>query len=259
VAPQRWNVDTSAPGRSSQTGIFADDGGFFAANREGIGWDVNRYHWLDWTESGLYREFPEEYPRNPVPEARAVVGTVTDVDPEWIVDYHRQGIYTIDEDATYNPDDPREAYRRGEYPPDPSDDGGGDVVSTSLFWGIHEDVPEETLNRSKQLAWTIYDDVKDVEGTTVSRYPGGTYPGIARNAYGRGGYPTVLFEISAGTLGNRAFRIRQVFPSMLAASTAVAEGTVHDADPDAVRRLPERHVEGFIAGDGEVGRPHRGP
>jgi hypothetical protein len=132
-------------------------------------------------------------------------------------------------------------------------------VSTSLFGGIHEDVPEETLNRFKQLAWTIYDDVKDVEGTTVSRYPGGTYPGIARNAYGRGGYPTVLFGISAGTLGDRAFRIRQVFQSMLAASTAVAEGTVHDVDPDAVRRLPERHVEGFIAGDGEVGRPHRGP
>lgn len=249
VARQRWNVDTSAPARSSQAGIFADDGGFFTANRAGIGWDVNRYHWLDWTESHLYRNFPDEYARNPVPEARAVVGAVTDVDPEWIIDYHRQGIYTIDEDATYDPDDPGEAYRRGEYPPDPDDDGGGDVVSTSLFWGIHEDISEDTLNRSKQLVWTIYDGIRDIEGMTISRFPGGTYPGIARNAYGRGGYPTALFEISAGTLGDRAFRIQQVFQSMLVASTATAEGSVSDVDPDNVRRLPERHANDFIAGE----------
>ena len=41
VARQRWNVDTSAPARSSDAGIFADDGTFFTANREGIGWNVN--------------------------------------------------------------------------------------------------------------------------------------------------------------------------------------------------------------------------
>lgn len=249
VARQRWNVDTSAPARSSDAGIFADDGTFFTANREGIGWDVNRYHWFDWTESPLYRNFPDEYPRNPVPEARAVVGSVTDVDPEWIIDYHRQGIYTIDEDATYDPDDPGEAYRREEYPPDPDNHGGGDVVSTSLFWGIHENIPKETLDRSKQLVSTIYDGIRDLKGTTVSRFPGGTYPGITRNAYGRGGYPTALFEISAGTLGDRAFRIEQVFRSMLAASTATAEGSMFDVDPDNVRWLPERHVNDFIAGE----------
>lgn len=251
VARQRWNVDTSAPARSSGTGIFSEDGGFFTANRAGVGWDVNRYHWLDWTESPLYREYPDEYARNPVPEARAVAGLVTDVDPDWILDYHRQGIYTVDEDATFDPENPEAAYQRREYPPDPDDDGGGDVVTTSLFWPIHEDVPEETRGQSKRLAWTIHDGLGAVEGTTVSRYPGGTHPGITRNAYGRGGYPTVLFEVSAGTLGDRAFRIRQVVRSVLAATTAIAEGSVDDVDADNVRRLPERHVDGFIAGGGE--------
>ncbi|GAA0250464.1 M14 family zinc carboxypeptidase [Haladaptatus pallidirubidus] len=245
VARQRYNVDTDAPARGEGDDIFGGDAGFYTADDAGIGWDINRYHWFDWTESNLYNNLPDEYPENPVPEARAVLSATEEIDPEWIVDYHRQGTYTTDPDVTFDPENPGEAYERGTYPPDPDASGAGDIVTSSLFWPINDGVSEEAQDLSKQIVSVMYNELTEFEQSTISRYPGGTYAGIARNGYGLAGYGSVLYELSTGTLGDREFRMQQVFTSLLAAIRATATGSLYEINPESVSQLPERETNGF--------------
>lgn len=255
VARQRYNVDTDAPERGESAGIFGADAGLFTAPEAGIGWDINRYHWFDWSESNLYQASPDEYPENPVPEARAIDDLIEEVDPHWIIDFHRQGEYVVDPDATFDPENP-EAESEEEYPPDPDDTGAGTIVTGSLFWPINEGVSENVQDLSKQVVSTIYDELTEFDQATYSRYPGGTYAGIARNAFGLSGRGSVLFELSAGTLGDREFRIRQVFEGLVAAVEATADDSLYEVDPDNVEELPERESNSFTV-EGES-RARRG-
>ncbi|WP_254543122.1 M14 family zinc carboxypeptidase [Halomarina pelagica] len=246
VARQRYNVDTDAPARGEGDDVFGGDAGFYTSGLEGIGWDVNRYHWPDWTESDLYRALPDRYPENPVTEARVVLDAVERVDPDWVVDYHRQGTYCVDPDAAFDPANPGAAYERGRYPPAPDDDGGGELVTASLFWPIAEGVPTAARTLSKRLVWTMFESLDALDRSTVTRYPGGTHRGVARNAYGLQGRGSVLFELSTGTLGDREFRVRQVFESLLAALEATADGSLRRVDPNRVTELPERETNNFV-------------
>lgn len=245
VARQRYNVDTDAPAADEGSGIFGSDTGIFTASDEGIGWDINRYNRHDWTEHELYQTLPEEYPENPVPEARAVIDAIDDVDPKWIADFHRQGSYVVDYqsefdlDEVLNPDE-EEDEEMPDYPPDPDDPGDGDIVTGSMFWPINPNVDEEVRDLSKQVVYTMYDELSGFDRANYTRYPGGTFGGIARNGHGLAGYGSVLFELSAGTLGDREFRIRQVFEAVLSAAHATADGSLYDVDPDSVDELPER-------------------
>lgn len=241
VARQRYNVDTDAPARAGAD-IFGADIGIFAADRPFVGWDINRYHWADWTESDLYQSYPEKFPENPVKEARVLYDTVETVDPDWIIDYHRQGEYVVDEDRKFDPDlYPEEEVDEPEpYPSDPDDAGAGNIVTSSLFWPINEDVPEEAQNLSKRLVYTMYDELTADSEADVTWYPGGTYAGIARNAHGLQGRGSVLFELSAGTLGSREYRVQHVAESLLTALNATADGSLSDVDPSNVQQIPGR-------------------
>ncbi len=245
VARQRYNVDTDAPADDEGSDIFGADNGIFAASDEGIGWDINRYNRHDWTEHELYQNFPDEYPENPVPEARAVIDMVDDVDPKWIADFHRQGEYVVDYESEFDiddvlGDDEDDDEEMADYPPDPDDPGDGDIVTGSMFWPINPDVDEEVQDLSKQVVYTMYDALSGFDGANYTRYPGGTFGGIARNGHALAGHGSVLFELSAGTLGDREFRVRQVFEAVLATAHATADGSLDDVDPDDVDELPER-------------------
>lgn len=239
VARQRYNVDTDAPARGSGDDIFGGDAGFFTAPEADIGWDVNRYHWPDWEDSPTYETAPEEYPENPVPESRALLHMVDDRDPQWIIDFHRQGEYVVDYDSTFDPENPN-ADTEPQYPPDPDDSGAGDIVTASVFWPINEGVSAEAQDLSKQMVSRIYDELTEYDEATVTRYPGGTYGGIARNGYGLQGLGSVLFELSAGTLGDREFRVQQAMKGLLSVVEGTADGSLYDIDPESVTELPER-------------------
>ena len=239
VARQRYNVDTDAPARGEGDDIFGGDAGFFTADEPNIGWDINRYHWPDWEDSPTYQNAPDEYPENPVPESRAMLEMVDERDPEWIIDFHRQGEYVVDYEFEFDPENPDEEPER-EYPPDPEDPGGGDIVTASVFWPINEDVSQDTQDLSKQMAYTIYDELSEYDQADVTRYPGGTYGGIARNGYGLQGLGSILFELSQGTLGDRQYRIQQTMEGLLSVVAATADESLYDVDPDNVTELPER-------------------
>lgn len=268
VARQRYNVDTNAPQEAGAT-IFGATLGIFAADNPFVGWDINRYHWADWTESDLYQNYPEKFPENPVKEARVLTEAVNEkIDPDWIVDYHRQGEYMVKEDATYYPEYPEppyeEKYNVGyspeNYPPDPNAAGGGNIATSSVFWPINENVEEEVMEFSQQLASVMYNELTTDSNVdmmkanaghdpNVTWYQGGTYAGIARNAHGLQGRGSVLFELSQGTLGSRAYRVQHVAESLLAVTKATATGAVHDVDPSNVTQLPGRGESVVVEGD----------
>lgn len=263
VARQRFNVDTDAPAEAGAD-IFGADIGIFAAEEPFIGWDINRYHWPNWEDSDLYQSYPEKYPENPVPEAVAVDSRLEELDAEWIIDFHRQGEYVVNEDLTFVD---RQKYIDGElgaedevYPPDPDDPGAGNIVTSSLFWPINENVSEDARNLSKQLVYTMYDEVtteSDTDMMTVGEehnvdstwYPGGTYAGIARNGFGLRGAGSVLFEVSAGTLGNRLYRVQHVAEAFLAAVKATADGSLTDVDPTDIQKIPGRGSSVTVEGE----------
>jgi hypothetical protein len=273
VINQRESVDTDAP-QAAGASIFGATLGIFAADNPFVGWDINRYHWADWTESDLYQNYPEKFPENPVKEARVLVEAVNEkVDPEWIIDYHRQGEYVVAEDAKFYPEYPDPAYEEKyevgydpeRYPPDPDDPGGDNIVTSSLFWPANPDVSEETRDYSKQIAYTMYDavttssddDVDTVDAghtPNVTWYPGGTYAGIARNAHGLQGRGSVLFELAAGTLGSRLYRVQHVAESLLALAKATADGSLSNVDPSNVQEIPGRG-SGVVA-EGEETEPY---
>lgn len=205
--PQRYNVDTDAPSRDTSEG-------FFTAWSDGVGWDINRYHDPAWEESRLYQNHPDEYPENPVPEAVAVQEAVNEVDPLWIADVHNQG--------TYKDDD-------------------GDMINSSIFWPIHEDVSEDVQNLSKQLCRVIYDHVQPFGYSNITQYPGGTYPGIARNGYGLRGIGSVLIEHRAG-IGQKSQGSlnRMALEQLMSMFEATADRSLFEIEPDSAEEIPKR-------------------
>lgn len=252
VVPHRFNVDTDAPADDPESDIFGADTGIFAAEDPGVGWDVNRYNRHDWTEHELYQNYPDEYPENPVPEAVAVHEMMADVDPEWIIDFHRMGSFMVDYETEWqgpewalDDDEPEEPEEESDawVPPDPDDPGDGFIGTGAMLWPLHEDVDPEIREVSQQLVITMRDALiepdDELQRVEYARYPGGTYGGIARNGHALAGYGSVLVELAGGTLGDRLFRARQAFEAMLVSVEASADGSLYSVDADRVDELPE--------------------
>ncbi|MGH3646551.1 MAG: M14 family zinc carboxypeptidase [Micromonosporaceae bacterium] len=177
----------------------------------GRGFDVNRWH------------DPAVSPdANPVPEAAAVQRTFARYSPALVIDYHHQGSYRSDD---------------------------GDMITTSIFWPNASGVPEPALTLSRQTCVVINDTLTHYGFAEVSQYPGTLPRGIARNAYGLQGAGSVLVELRGG-IGQKSsgMLVRTAYVVMGSMLEAVAEGTVHDADPARADEIPLR-------GPG-VGDPH---
>jgi hypothetical protein len=77
-------------------------------------------------------------------------------------------------------------------------------------------------------------------GANVSRYPGGDYEGIARNAYGILGSSSLLVELSDLPAGQVELQIRSAYASMMATAQGAADGSLWRADPARADSIPER-------------------
>lgn len=200
----RTNYDPDAPDSDPEEGIHTREDG----------WDPNRYHRYDWEESTLYGSHPDEYSENPVPEARNVVELAREIDPEWVLDCHRQGAHV---------------------------DSNGDLIDVSLGWPQNPDVPDDAQELSQQVAATLYDrlpEVEDRECNVTEFTPAGEYPGIARNAHALAGNGSVLLEMSTATRGGIGYRIGTTAEAILLLVEATADGSLHEADPDRVDEIP---------------------
>ena len=168
----------------------------------GVGYDINRFH------NPLT---PIE--ENPVPEARAILRHWHATHPAVVVDYHMQGRYL-------QPD--------------------GRETTASILWPTSPLAEERAVTASRRLAVRNYDAMRLVAGAVVTRYPGGDYEGIARNAYGILGSASLLVELSNLPAEQVEFQIRTAFVSMVATAQGAADRTLWLADPARADDIPER-------------------
>jgi hypothetical protein len=204
----RYNDDSTAPARNTSEG-------FYTSWASGVGWDINRYHWVtDWEESTLFQNHPLDYPTNPVPEAQAVIDAFNAYTPEWIADFHHQGTYVTDD---------------------------GENITSSILWPRNEDVLDSIVILSKQLCVVIMDHMEKFGFSVVTDYPGGTYAGIARNGYGLAGAGSILVELKGG-IGQKSggMIIKHAYEQMMAILNATADGTLGSVDYSRADDIPPR-------------------
>ena len=232
----RGNADFDAPPRDSRgcfdavgnvvpalfdqgRGVFSTtyvdpDGNLFS------NYDINRYHWPDWSQSWQILCNPGlpgsnfDPNQNPVPEAEAVVNAFQDYMPLWMADFHHQGTYVTED---------------------------GENVTSSILWPRTEDVLEEYISLSKQLCVNIYDHMQQFGFATVTLYPGGTFAGIARNAYGLMEAGSILVELKGG-IGQKqsGMIIKHAYEQMRSILEATADESLYDIDPARSDEIPPR-------------------
>ena len=197
--PRRGNADFSAEPRDTGQcpaagGSDVDGTGIFSTrfrDTMDYSYDANRYHWGDWTESWQFLcnvdgNGDPIYPDNPVPEAIAVLDTFHKYQPFWAVDVHNQGFNVVDPDQCAADD----ACRPGQY------------VTGSILWPTNPDVDVSVVDRSKQMTLVMKKRSLEIGNVELTRYNGGSFPGIARNAYGLLGGGSVLFEVAGQIEGS---------------------------------------------------------
>lgn len=117
-----------------------------------------------------------------------------------------------------------------------------------MLWPTNADVAERSVAFSKQLALVMKAESMRLEDAELTRYNGGNFPGIARNAYGllgseriENGEPapvggSVLFEISGQSddplpARERSRRVDLAEELLWAALEATADGSVQRVNP----------------------------
>jgi hypothetical protein len=261
----RGNTDFDAPSRFSRDCFFEDGTIDPSQLDEGRGvfsttyvapdgtrmssYDINRYHWPDWSESWQVVCNPGLGGRhydpalNPVPEAVGVRAVYDAYGPIWVVDVHNQGSSVINDDT------------------DPDVNRPNWLVTGSITWPTNEDVDEDARDLSKQLTVVMKKrslELGNMEFTNYIRQRadgsfirGGPFPGIARNAFGLLGTErilggelgpvggSVLVEIRGQgqkSIGMLKTNAREIVWSVLAAT---ADGSLFAVDPaEASALLP---------------------
>ena len=273
--PDRGNGDLTAPVRNSRD-CFDDDGnldpGVFDRGRgvftdrfvnDGTLWhyDMNRYHWPDWSQSwqilcnpGLAGTSVHFDPiESPVPEAAGVIDAYNVYQPIWVIDVHNQGPSVIDEEEKSEDD----AYRLNR------------LVTGSILWPTNAEVEPAALELSQQMALIMKKRSIELGYAEITRFNGGDFPGIARNAYGLLGSErilngeldpvggSVLLEILGQTEGSLNFnlgqksigKLRNVAGELvLAVIEATADGSVFLEDVGEVDNL-------ILMNDPNIGNP----
>ncbi|GII54808.1 hypothetical protein Pth03_31970 [Planotetraspora thailandica] len=187
--------------RFQRQNVDPDCSGAFC--RTGVGFDINRYH-----DPAMAPE------ANPVPESAAIQRMVRSWRPDITVDYHHQGSYR-------QPD--------------------GSLATASILWPTNSGVTPQVLTASKRVASVVYTSLEDYGFADVSRYPGESLAGIARNSFGLQGSASLLIELR-GDLGQKSsgYLIRTAYASMAALLQAAADGSLATADPAVADAIPAR-------------------
>lgn len=187
--------------------------------QRGRGYDVNRYHsYLADATVDPYTGGP-----NPVPEAVAMRLLYDERQPDFVMDLHHQGSY-VDDD--------------------------GDLITGSTLWPNATEAAEElgrtdefaeAVELSKRVVSTMVTELDQYGYANITKYPGTTTPGIARNAYGLLGAGSVLFEMRGG-IGTKSngYIAKTAYRAAKSVVEAAADGSLYDADIAIAEALPER-------------------
>lgn len=205
-------------GRGVYSTTYVDPDGIFLSN-----YDINRYHWPDWSQSDQIRCNPDIFTmngdpnfdpdQNPVPEAVAVLNAFQAYGPIWMADFHHQGTYVTDD---------------------------GENITSSILWPTNTDVLPAPLKLSQQLCVQINDHMQQFGFATITLYPGGSFPGIARNAYGLAGAGSILVELKGG-IGQKqsGMIIKHAYEQMWTILETTADGSLFGIDETRVDEIED--------------------
>ncbi len=187
--------------------------------QRGRGYDINRYH--------SYLESADVDPytggTNPVPESVAMRMLYDERQPEVVIDFHHQGSYV---------------------------DGEGDLITGSTLWPNAEAAAQElgvedrfndAVSLAKKVVSVMVTELDQYGYANITRYPGTTTPGIARNAYGLLGAGSVLFEMRGG-IGTKSngYITKTAYKAAKSVVAAMADSSLYTADIAVADALPDR-------------------
>ncbi len=187
--------------------------------QRGRGYDINRYHsFLDEADVNPYVGGP-----NPVPESLAMRLLYDERQPLVVIDFHHQGSYV---------------------------DPEGDLITGSTLWpnatataiALGREVEfAAAVELAKKVVSVMVTELDPYGYANITRYPGTTTPGIARNAYGLLGAGSVLFEMRGG-IGTKSngYITQTAYRAAKAVVAAMADGSLFDADIAIAEALPPR-------------------
>jgi hypothetical protein len=186
----------------------------------GRGYDINRYH--------SFLPNPEAHPygtscgSNPVPEAVAVRLIYDQTNPSVVIDFHHQGSLV---------------------------DENGRLVTGSTMWPTALSKAEElgivpqfetAVELSKRVVSVMVSGLDRYGFANVTCYPGGTGPGIARNAYGLLGAGSVLFEMRGGIgIKSNGYITKMAYKAAKSVVEGLADGSLYWADTSVAENLPD--------------------
>ena len=159
---------------------------------------------------------------NPVPEALAMRLLFDERQPLIVIDFHHQGSYV---------------------------DPEGDLITGSTLWPNATstavalgklDLFEPAVELAKQVVAVMVTELDSYRYANITRYPGATTPGIARNAYGLLGAGSVLFEMRGGIgVKSNGYITQTAYNAAKAVIVALADGSLFDADIAIADALPD--------------------
>jgi len=230
ILEQRYNYDPLAPnartyardvlGWSTNTRLDNETYGMYSS--AGVGWDLNRFNFIDWTTSPMYRLLG--WPENPGTEAACVAQAVATLNPKplWFIDLHEQG-------NTVTPDGSMVTFAL-------------DTAHVTNDWTT--DLQDPRVQESCRLLVIINDYTSQYGYATASRYSEpSAFSGRSRNQYLQElDIPGILIEMRGQYegLGQKSggMLIKNAYQAVYALVEATVNDTIKDVDWTRVSEIP---------------------
>jgi hypothetical protein len=221
----RYNVDPDAPrprgvalGYPELGRLNNETYGVYSS--EGRGWDLNRFHFVDWTTSPMFSWFGDLYPENPGTESAIVAQTVANMDPSplWFIDVHNQSS-NIDPDGTL-------VYF------------SLDTAHMTNDWDT--DLTYPVVQEAAKLLVIINDHTSQYQNVGLTRYAApSAYAGRSRNQYMQVlDIPGILIEMRGVGQKSVGHINRLCYGNLFAVLNATVDGSLYDVDWTRISEIP---------------------
>lgn len=219
---QRQNVDPLAPNPRQYPGwegIRLNNETYGMYSSTGRGWDLNRFHFVDWTTSPMWEWF--DWPENPGTESAILAQVMANMEPTpiWFIDVHNQSS-TVDPEGTLV-------------------NFALDTAHMTNVWDT--DLAYPIVQESAKMLVVMWDRAHEWGKVGVTRYGApSAYRGRSRNQYMQVlDVPGMLIEMRGmgqKSVGKTTMICRE---SLLAVLNATADGSLYEVDWERVFEIPQ--------------------
>ena len=219
---QRMNVDPDAPNPRNYPGwegIRLNNEKYGMYGYEGRGWDLNRFHFVDWTTSPMYEWF--DWPENPGTESAIFAQVMANMEPTplWFIDLHNQS-------SNVDPDGTLVTFSM-------------DTAHMTNVWETDLEYP--IVQQACRMLVVVWDRAAQYGKSGVTRYAApSAYRGRSRNQYMQVlDVPGMLIEIRGVGQKSSGKLTMQCYENVLAVLNATVDGSLYTVDWTRVFEIPQ--------------------